>query len=104
MQKNQNIFLQEFRNRPFAYGVQVAGIILILLNFWLGTKLLPMVQNLDKIITRVNAMEVDVADLQSVSKDNQVIVVKLNTLEVKVDDIQSRIQRIDDRLAKHMGI
>lgn len=104
MSKNPNIFLQEFRTRPVAYGVQIVGIIIILLNVWLSTKLFPLAKNIDQVIARVNAMETDVVELQSVSKDNQTIVVKLNGLEVTVNDIKARIERIDNRLSKHMGI
>lgn len=104
MQKSSNIFLQEFRSRPLAYGVQAIGVLVILLNVWLSTKLFPLAKNIDQIVARVNAMETDVTELKSVSKDNQAIVVKLESMSVSLSEVKVRIERIDNRLAKHMGI
>lgn len=104
MPKVKNIFLQEFKSRPFGYVVQAVSIIVILLNLWLVNKLSPLAKNIDAVINRVNAMETNIAELQDVSKSNQEIVIKLEALTVSLSEVKSRIERIDNRLAKHMGI
>ena len=104
MQKTANIFKKEFQTKPFASTVQIFGVIVLLLNIWLGTKLAPLAKNIDSIVTQVNALEVEVTELSEVSKANLLIVVKLETLITKLDNIEERLERIDVRLAKHMGI
>jgi len=46
--------VQDARNRPLAYIVQVVGVVVILLNLWLATKLVPLEKNIV-----VNAVRID---------------------------------------------
>lgn len=104
MDKNKNIFLSEFRSRPFAYTVQVAGIVIILLNVWLSTKLIPLAKSIDTLITRVDAAEGKITKLEIAQTDHTELLIETKELVVTIKDIQSRIERIDTRLSKHLGI
>jgi uncharacterized protein YoxC len=96
--------MQIIRNNIFAITVQAVGLIVLILNLWLGSKLYPLAQNIDQIATRVEAMEVEVTELKEDAKIDEDIFVKLEGLKITVDEMKTRIERIDQRLAKHMGI
>jgi len=42
MRNNTNKIVQDARNRPLAYIVQVVGVLVVILNLWLATKLVPL--------------------------------------------------------------
>ena len=50
MQKN-------FRENPLTYVVQVVGVVVILLNLWLATKLLPLEQGIVVNAQQINGLE-----------------------------------------------
>lgn len=49
--------MQDVRNKPLAYFVQIAGVLVLLLNLWIASKLAPITQDLAVIATRVEAVE-----------------------------------------------
>lgn len=49
--------MQDARNRPLAYAVQVVGIIVIILNLWLATKLLPLQQSITVNAQQIKGIE-----------------------------------------------
>ena len=104
MPKDKNIFMQEFRSRPLSWGVQIVGVIVILLNVWLSTKLIPLAKSIDQVVARVDAIEKDIMVLEKVKDKTENILIKVEVIESKLNDVQARLERIDSRLAKHMGI
>lgn len=104
MPKSKDIFVQEFRSKPFTYAVQVVGVIIVLLNVWLSTKLFPMAQNIGQLVDKVKALETEVQTLQLDNKTDQQMQIDVASIRVSVESIQSRVERIDARLSKHLGI
>lgn len=104
MQKNKDIFVQEFKSRPFAYIVQGVGILVLLLNLWLSRQLLPLAKNIDEVVSKVSAIEVRVVELETDAEKDITMLTKIETIGVQIDEMQKRLERIDTRLAKHMGI
>jgi anionic cell wall polymer biosynthesis LytR-Cps2A-Psr (LCP) family protein len=104
MRKSKDIFVQEFKTRPLDWIIRVVTIIILGLGAYITIKLVPVYQNITEITTEIKAMRSDIVELQSVSKSNQDIMIELKGLSTTMDDIKARIERIDTRLAKHMGI
>jgi len=104
MRDSKNIFMQEFRSRPVAYSVQIVGVVVILLNIWLSTKLFPMAQSIDAIIGRVKAAETEIMELKIDAETDEQILGEIRVINTKIDDVKTRIERIDTRLSKHLGI
>lgn len=105
MRKNKDIFVQEFRSRPIAYILQVVGVVVILLNVWLAGKLVPLAKDLDSLVIRVKAAEVQINDIKTNhDKIDQQMLVQLTLNGVKLDNIKEQIDIIDARLYKHLGI
>ena len=57
MPKTIKLFMQDAQNRPLVYLVQAVGLLVVILNLWLGSKLYPLAQNINQIATRVEAIE-----------------------------------------------
>jgi len=70
MPKVNNSVVQDARNRPLAYIVQVVGVLVILLNLWLATKLVPLEKNIV-----VNAQQI-------------------RGIEMRLDRIEDKIDRL----------
>ena len=104
MQKNIQPIVQEFRSRPFSYIVQVVGILVILANLWLVNKLFPIYKSIDEITFQVKTIEADLVKTNGVIIENKVMLEKLEGINIKLEAIEQRVERIDSRLAKHMGI
>jgi len=104
MPTNTNIFKKEFQTRPVAYAIQVVGIIVILLNVWLGTKLVPLAKDLDTLMIKVQALEAEHLTFKEDGKTDEIILGEIKTINSKIDDIRARVERIDLRLSKHLGI
>ena len=47
----------DFQKSPLVYIVQIVGVLVVILNLWIASKLSPLSQNLAVITTRVNAVE-----------------------------------------------
>lgn len=104
MAQDKNIIVREFKSRPLAFTLQFLGAVIILLNVWLAGKLYPLAQNLDALIVRVKAAEIDISKLQTDSVKDVEIQVDLASIKTTVTEIQTRLERIDSRLSKHLGI
>lgn len=96
--------MQIIRDNAFALAVQGVGLIVLILNLWLSTKLYPLAQNIDQIATKVEAAESQIAELKEDAKLDNNILIKIESIQVTLEDLQERIERIDTRLARHMGI
>lgn len=59
MAKDKPTLMQNIRENPLAYTVQIVGILIVVLNLWIVTKLAPITQDLAVITTRVEAVEKD---------------------------------------------
>ena len=57
MPKTIKLFMQDAQNRPLVYLVQAIGLLVIVLNLWLSTKLYPLAQNIELLTSRVSAIE-----------------------------------------------
>ena len=87
MQKNNNAFVQDVRNKPLAYIVQAVGLLVVLFNLWIASKLSPIVKDITVIQNEVQAI---------VERQDKV---EINT-ETYVKDTASELKIIDSRLDK----
>lgn len=67
-------------------AIQVLGILVILLNLWLATKLSPLQQSIALIVQKVDALEI--------YSDNHV---PRTEIEVRFDDIKDQLDRIENK-------
>jgi len=104
MQKTISPVVQEFRSRPLAYAVQVVVVIVAIANVWLLYKLFPIYKSIDEITFKVQLTQAEIKEVRAMAVTNNDLLIKFETIKVKVDDIYTRIERIDTRLSKHMGI
>lgn len=105
MRKNKDIFVQEFRSRPITYILQVVGVVVILLNMWLAGKLVPLAKDLDSLVIRVKASEIQINEIKI--KDDEVdkqMLIQTTLNGVKLDNLRDQITTLDTRLSKHLGI
>jgi hypothetical protein len=82
----------------------MVGIIVVLLNVWLSTKLFPMAQNIDSLIEKVEAAEVNISNLEKKSDMYTNLFSDFKATCVQIDEIDKRLERLDERLSKHLGI
>ncbi len=89
MKKVVDSAINEKPVKKFLQGnaIQVLGILVILLNLWLATKLSPLQQNLAVIVEKVEALE------ESTEK-----YVQRTEIETSLDDIKDRLERIENKL------
>lgn len=81
-----------FKDNGLQITLQVATGFVFLLNLFLTTKLAPLAQNIDSIVTRVNAMEVK---LDAASQDHtDIAVIKEQVIDMRSDvkDIKRALQ------------
>jgi len=103
-ESKKNIFLEELKAKPMAYTLQILGVAVIILNLWLVTKLAPLAQDINSLNVEVLALQTGVTELKSKSGEHAEFLVELKTIGVRLEDVSARIQRIDNRLSKHLGI
>ena len=53
--KDSVTILQDAKRKPLAYVVQVVGVLVIIANLWIATKLAPLAKDLATITTQVEA-------------------------------------------------
>ena len=82
MPKTIKSIVQDAQARPLPYVVQVVGLLVILVNLWLGSKLYPLVKAIDEV-------KADVALIDS-----------RHVTELK--NINERLERIEDKLDRHL--
>lgn len=83
-----------FKENGVQISLQVATVFVFLLNLFLTTKLAPLAQNIDSVITRVNAIE---ERLPGLSQDHtDIAVIKEQVLQIKEDtkDIKQSLDLI----------
>ena len=57
MRKITQSILSDAKNRPLPYIVQIVGVVVVLVNLYIASKLAPLAQNINQIATRVEAIE-----------------------------------------------
>jgi hypothetical protein len=81
---------RDIRNKPLAYIIQIVGIIMVLLNLWIASKLAPIAEDLAVVVTRVESIETTI--------------VPRTEIEAKLDDHTQRLNRIEDKLDRHLEL
>jgi len=90
MPKNTNSLMQEAKNRPLAFLVQLATVVFLILNLYLATKLSPLEQN---IVTNAKSIEEIKSDTEELLNDQSKFV-----SDKDLDTITNRLDRIEDKL------
>jgi hypothetical protein len=95
-----NAILQDIRSKPIAYTLQVLGLLVILFNLWIASKLAPIAQDITVIQTRIAAMEYSVSQSSTDHDDIQVIKEQVIGLRRDVSDIKDYQKQILTKLSK----
>lgn len=82
--------MQDFRDRPYQYIMQIIGLLVVVINLWLGSKLAPLAQNIEHIATRVSAIEkrnerVDPLVTEYIKSQKDIEVMKEDIQEIRGD-------------------
>ena len=89
---------QEFlQKNAFTITAQLVGLIVIIANLWLATKLAPMAADISGLSMRVEA-------LHSSFIAEKPLFERFVRIEAVVGEINARLERIDQRLSRHIGI
>ena len=89
MQKT-NIIMQDVRSKPLTYAVQVATVVILILNLYLATKLQPITENI-----KVNAGHIE--QLQNSIVGKVLFTAELNDLDKRLDRIENKLDKLLDR-------
>lgn len=80
-----------FKENGLQVTLQIATVIVFLLNLFLTTKLAPLAQNIDTVIVRVDAIEARLPSATQDHTDIQVIKEQVGQIKDSVKDIQQNI-------------
>jgi hypothetical protein len=69
-------------------AIQIMGMVVIILNLWLASKLSPLVQGLALIDQRVQAIEISY--------------IQHNEIDARLENIMDRLERIETKLDRHL--
>lgn len=104
MAKTKDIFIQEFKSKPLDWLIRFFTIVILGLATYITIRLIPVYQSINKIVSDVEAMQNNVTELQESSKEHSKILVEVTSLKITIDNVADRLERIDTRLSKHLGI
>lgn len=75
----------------WALSVQLVGVLVLLANLWLASKLSPLVSRLNTLEVRADAVETDLSD-------DELKFERLIIVETKVDTLSEQVGRIENKL------
>lgn len=81
--------MQTIRQNPLAWIVQAVGLLVVILNLWLAYQLTPISQDIDRIISRVSAIEAEQVRNEKNHEDIAIIKIKVDTVQQDVRDIKN---------------
>ena len=84
MQETNSTFMQGAKSKSLTYIVQIVGLLVILLNIFIASKLAPIAQDIAVIATRVEALEA--------------VVVPKSEVELQLKEINRRLEGIENKL------
>lgn len=97
MQDKHNEVIKWIKQNALSLTLELVGVLVVIVNLWLANKLAPMASDINQLKLQVSAMEQRVADEKPLFE-------RFVRIETVVEDINSRLERIDARLSKHLGI
>ena len=83
--------MQEARARPLPYIVQIVGVVVVLINLFIASKLAPLAQDLAILANRVEAAEVELSRRQD-------YIDRFLVIEGEVKEMNSRLGRIENKI------
>lgn len=81
-----------FQRNGLQLALQVIGVIILLLNLWLATKLAPLAQNIGLVDQRVLAVENKVIGYDLDHTDLQVLKNQMSTIQSDVSEIKGDVK------------
>jgi galactitol-specific phosphotransferase system IIC component len=85
MPKNNQQIVQNIRNNPLQWIVQIVGIIVVIANLYIASQLAPLKQDLAILIKRVEAVEINTLPPGEVKTELRIIDQRLDRIENKLD-------------------
>lgn len=99
--KRANWLTEYVKRNPLQVTLQLLGVGILILNFWLASKLTPLVEGLNIVNTRVDATEEKVLDIAEIKEPFIVVQEKTINIEkgiLELKDAQIRLEEKIDRL------
>lgn len=75
-------------------ALQIMGIVIVVLNLWLSTKLIPLVQSIRDQDFRISAIEKDYARKSTVDTGFQHVSSSIDTFNIKLDKLSDKVDRL----------
>lgn len=88
---HSNWLMDYLKNNPLQVTLQIIGLGVLILNFWLASQLSPLVSDIRSITQRVEAIE-------RRNGNNDELVVRFIVVEEKVNNIETVINRIENKI------
>ena len=82
-----NIIMQDVRSKPLTYVVQVATVVILILNLYLATKLQPITENI-----KVNAGHIQ--ELKNDIVGKTLFLSELKDLDARLDRMENKLDRL----------
>ena len=92
MPKAKNILSKEIQTKPLTYIVQVVGVVVLLLNLWLASKLAPLTQDLLVLTQQVRA---NTAAMENFVEEDIIL--------IQYSNIEKRLDRLETKLDTYLG-
>jgi hypothetical protein len=86
-----------FQKNALQLSLQIIGLVVVIVNLWLITKLSPLVAD-------IASLKVNAQTATERFKEEDVKFQEFKVIETVVKGIDARLERIDIRLSKHLGI
>jgi hypothetical protein len=82
---------KQIAKNPLPWIIQAIGLVIVIANLYLASKLTPLAQDIDRVINRVHALEERNAKIDPELKE-------MYTLKEKIYNIEKTVDKIADRL------
>lgn len=88
------ILKKNFVQNPLAWTVQIVGLFVILANIWITLKLAPVAKDIDRVSTRVTAVELRNTEADPILKDFVVVKTQVGGIKEDISEIKQDVKDI----------
>jgi len=86
-----------FKKNSLQLTFQVVGIIVVLLNLWLATKLAPLAEGIRVLNVKVDSVEAKTTTTESKISSVDVLNAQMTDVQLNLNDIKSAILRLENK-------
>lgn len=93
-----NWITEYIKKNPLQVTLQLLGVGILVLNFWLASKLTPLVEGLNVVNSRVDATEERVLDIAEIKEPFIVVQEKTINIEKGINELKDAQIRLEDKI------